>query len=52
MPQYEYEGVEDGHVVTLLRPMSAADEPVEEEAVVGTPAPVEAVVLVQAPTGP
>ncbi len=30
MPQYEYEALEDGHVVTLLRPMSAADDPVED----------------------
>lgn len=30
MPQYEYEAVEDGHLLTLLRPMSAADEPVED----------------------
>lgn len=32
MPQYEYECEEDGEVITLLRPMSAADEPVEDPA--------------------
>ena len=30
MPQYEYECVEDGEVLTLLRPMSRADDPVED----------------------
>ncbi len=30
MPQYEYECVEDGEVLTLLRPMSEADAPVED----------------------
>jgi hypothetical protein len=32
MPQYEYECEEDGEVITLLRPMSQADEPVEDPA--------------------
>lgn len=32
MPQYEYECQEDGEVITLLRPMSQADEPVEDPA--------------------
>lgn len=30
MPQYEYESIEDGHVLTLLRPMSEADQPVTD----------------------
>jgi hypothetical protein len=30
MPQYEYECDEDGEVLTLLRPMSEADAPVED----------------------
>ena len=30
MPQYEYECVEDGEVVTLLRPMRDADAPVDD----------------------
>lgn len=30
MPQYEYECVEDGEVLTLLRPMSQADAPVDD----------------------
>ena len=30
MPQYEYECVEDGEVLTLLRPMAQADAPVED----------------------
>lgn len=30
MPQYEYECVEDGQLLTLLRPMSEADSPVED----------------------
>ncbi len=30
MPQYEYEALEDGEVLTLLRPMARADEPVED----------------------
>ena len=32
MPQYEYEAAEDGEVLTLLRPMARADEPVEDPA--------------------
>lgn len=32
MPQYEYECAEDGEVITLLRSMSAADDPVEDPA--------------------
>ena len=30
MPIYEYESVEDGAVIELLRPMREADEPVED----------------------
>lgn len=30
MPVYEYECIEDGTVVELIRPMSKADEPVED----------------------
>ena len=30
MPQYEYESLEDGDVLTLLRPMAEADQPVED----------------------
>ena len=30
MPQYEYECVQDGELLTLLRPMSEADAPVED----------------------
>lgn len=30
MPLYEYESPEDGEIVTLLRPMSEADDPVED----------------------
>lgn len=30
MPLYEYESIEDGEVVTLLRPMADADAPVED----------------------
>lgn len=30
MPQYEYECVEDGEILTLLRPMGEADSPVED----------------------
>jgi hypothetical protein len=30
MPQYEYECVDDGEVLTLLRPMSEADTPVDD----------------------
>lgn len=30
MPQYEYVCEKDGEVITLLRPMSAADAPVED----------------------
>ena len=30
MPQYEYECVEDGEVLTLLRPMREADAPVSD----------------------
>ena len=30
MPQYEYEALEDGEVLTLLRPMAQADEPVDD----------------------
>ena len=32
MPQYEYESIEDGEVITLLRSMSDADRPVEDPA--------------------
>ncbi len=32
MPLYEYEATEDGEVITLLRPMSEADAPVEDPA--------------------
>jgi predicted nucleic acid-binding Zn ribbon protein len=32
MPLYEYEATEDGEIVTLLRPMSQADAPVEDPA--------------------
>ena len=32
MPLYEYEATEDGEIVTLLRPMSEADAPVEDPA--------------------
>lgn len=32
MPQYEYECVQDGEVLTLLRPMRDADAPVEDPA--------------------
>jgi predicted nucleic acid-binding Zn ribbon protein len=28
VPQYEYESMEDGAVLTLLRPMAEADDPV------------------------
>ena len=30
MPQYEYESLEDGDVLTLLRSMAEADQPVED----------------------
>ena len=30
MPIYEYESVEDGAIIELLRPMREADEPVED----------------------
>ena len=30
MPQYEYECIQDGELLTLLRPMSEADAPVED----------------------
>jgi putative FmdB family regulatory protein len=30
MPLYEYRCEEDGNVITLLRPMAQADEPVED----------------------
>ena len=30
MPQYEYECIEDGELLTLLRPMREADLPVED----------------------
>lgn len=30
MPQYEYECDADGEVLTLLRPMSQADDPVDD----------------------
>lgn len=30
MPQYEYVCEEDGEVLTLLRPMRSADDPVED----------------------
>lgn len=30
MPVYEYESIEDGTVIELIRPMSKADEPVED----------------------
>lgn len=30
MPIYEYESVEDGEVIELLRPMKDADSPVED----------------------
>lgn len=30
MPQYEYRCIEDGELMTLLRPMSEADAPVED----------------------
>ena len=30
MPQYEYECVQDGEILTLLRPMRDADAPVED----------------------
>ena len=30
MPLYEYEATEDGEIVTLLRPMSEADAPVDD----------------------
>lgn len=30
MPMYEYECVEDGEILTLLRPMADADAPVED----------------------
>jgi hypothetical protein len=30
MPVYEYECIEDGTVIELIRPMSKADEPVED----------------------
>ncbi len=32
MPQYEYICDEDGEVLTLLRPMRSADDPVEDPA--------------------
>jgi len=32
MPQYEYESIEDGEVITLLRSMADADLPVEDPA--------------------
>jgi len=32
MPQYEYLCEHDGEVITLLRPMAAADDPVEDPA--------------------
>lgn len=32
MPQYEYVCVEDGEMITLLRPMAMADAPVEDPA--------------------
>ncbi len=32
MPQYEYECVQDGEILTLLRSMRDADEPVEDPA--------------------
>ena len=32
MPMYEYESVEDGEVVTLLRSMAEADDPVDDPA--------------------
>ena len=30
MPVYEYEAIEDGTVIELIRPMSKADEPVDD----------------------
>ncbi|HWB19321.1 MAG TPA: hypothetical protein VG711_03395 [Phycisphaerales bacterium] len=30
MPMYEYKAVEDGEVITLLRPMADADKPVDD----------------------
>ena len=30
MPIYEYESSEDGEVISLLRPMAEADEPVAD----------------------
>ncbi|MBX3384091.1 MAG: hypothetical protein KF864_11350 [Phycisphaeraceae bacterium] len=32
MPLYEYQSVEDGEVIELLRPISQADAPVEDPA--------------------
>jgi predicted nucleic acid-binding Zn ribbon protein len=32
LPQYEYECLEDGERITLLRPMREADDPVEDPA--------------------
>lgn len=32
MPMYEYESVEDGEVITLLRSMADSDAPVEDPA--------------------
>lgn len=32
MPQYEYQSIEDGEVITLLRSMSDADRAVEDPA--------------------
>jgi hypothetical protein len=32
MPLYEYEAAEDGEIITLLRPMSEADAPVDDPA--------------------
>lgn len=32
MPVYEYRAEEDGEVIELIRPMSRADEPVEDPA--------------------